>query len=190
MFMPLAKGGGMEINMGRKLNKDIMSSFRDIYHKKEIFSDYINYYSALVLWVKNHIDLFTKEQLENSRLDVLININPAQYIIEEPEIDLELEYKRVAERIYESMEDLVMTIGDTLWDLVTIRTGKDCPNCVCDELRYVIAQDKVREKCELVLECETCGWTEHINGKQWKEGIVKIIPANVEDIKLFEPLTK
>lgn len=169
--------------MEEKSFQDIMISFRSIYRKREILLNYINYYNALISWIKEHINLFSKEQIETYRLDVLMNINPNYYIVDNPELCLEQEYKRIGKRKYDTVDSLLMSISDTLWDLVTIKSGKNCPNCVFDELRYVVAVDKKRNILELLLECETCGWTEYINGKQWAEGIVKIIPACIDDVK-------
>lgn len=168
--------------MDKETFNDIVNSFRSMYKKNDIIIDYVNYYKALMSWVGKYMHLFSDEQIENGRFDVLINLDPDTYVISDPEILLEKEYKRIGERIYESIDDLIMSISDTLWDLVTIRSGVDCPNCIYDELRYVIAENKEKNTHEILLECETCGWTQHIGGGQWREGIVKIIPASLEDV--------
>lgn len=73
-------------------------------------------------------------------------------------------------------ELFLMRIGNTLWDLVRKRTGKNCPRCMADELNYVLAKTEKEEK--IVLECDTCGWTEYLNGERWIEGKAKIYPVN------------
>lgn len=130
---------------------------------------------------KRTLKIFLVEQLENSRVNILINLNPDNYVVPNPELLLNKEKERIGERDYETIDDLLMSIGDTLWDMVTIRAGIDCPNCIYDELRYVIAEKEGTQ--ELLLQCETCGWTEHQNSEQWKEGLVKIIPASLSEIK-------
>lgn len=169
--------------MDKETFDKLIDSFRKIYEQKTILSSYINYYNALVLWLKEHSNLLSIEQLKTNRLDILLNIDSQKYVISNPELSLNQEYKRIGERDYETIEELIMSISTTLWDLVTIRTGIDCPNCIDDELRYVIAENKEKGIHELLLECETCGWTEHSDGKQWKEEIVNIIPASMEEIK-------
>ena len=167
--------------MDIEIFNDLIMSFKRIYEEEETLLNYINYYRSLIKWIKEHLRFFSTEQLENSRLNILVDINPDKYVVSNPELLRKKEKKRIGERDYETIDDLLMSISDTLWDLVTIRSGIDCPNCIYDELRYVVAEDK--DIHELLLECETCGWTEHINGEQWNEGLVKIIPATLDEIK-------
>lgn len=168
--------------MEERLNQEISNSFKCMLNIKDTLTSYENYYRALSSWVKNNIDNFSWELQKRTRLDVLLSINPDKYIVDNPELSLELEYKRIGERDYETIDDLAMTIGDTLWDLVTIRTGKDCPVCIYDELRYVVVKNKEKGLLKVVLECESCGWTEYTDGTEWNEGIVEVFPANQEDI--------
>ena len=167
--------------MDKKTFNDLIMSFKRIYEEEETLLNYVNYYKSLIEWIKEHLNFFSTEQLENSRLNVLMDLNPDEYVVSNPELLLKKENKRIGERDFETIDDLLMSISDTLWDLVTIRSGRDCPNCIYDELRYVVAEGK--DAHELLLECETCGWTEHINGEQWNEGLVKIIPARLDEIK-------
>lgn len=167
--------------MNKKIFSNLIISFKEIYEKEETLLNYINYYNALIKWVKDHISFFSTKQVTDSRLSVLLNLNPVCYVVSDPELLLEKELCRIGKKDYKTVEDLLMAISDTLWDLVTIRSGKDCPNCIYDELRYVVA--KGEDTYELLLECETCGWTEHMDGKQWQEGIVEIIPASLDEIK-------
>ncbi len=74
-------------------------------------------------------------------------------MVPNPELLLNKEKERIGERDYETIDDLLMSIGDTLWDMVTIRAGIYCPNCIYDELRYVIAEKEGTQ--ELLLQCET-----------------------------------
>ncbi len=50
-----------------------------------------------------------------------------------------------------------------------------------DELNYVVAETEKGRK--IVLECDTCGWTEYLNGKRLEEGNAKIYPVSNIDIK-------
>jgi hypothetical protein len=167
--------------MDKKIFNNLIISLKKIYKEEEALLNYISYYKSLIGWIKEHLNFFSTEQLENNRLNVLMDLDPDRYVITNPELLLEKENKRIGERDFGTIDDLLMSISDTLWDLVTIRSGKDCPNCTYDELRYVVAKDK--DTYELLLECETCGWTEHTNGDQWSEGLVNIIPARLDEIK-------
>lgn len=168
--------------MEDKLLHELNKSFKELLRRKEILASFESYYSALAFWVVENMDAFEYEMKDNKRLGVLLDINPSDYVIENPELSLSLECKRIGSNEFETIEDMLMTICDTLWDMVTIGSDKDCPNCIDDELRYVIAEDKSSNFREIILECDTCGWTEHLNGKRWNEGIVKILPANKKDI--------
>ena len=81
------------------------------------------------------------------------------------------------------INNFAMTLGDTLWDMVTIRSRIDCPNCM-DEFRYVLIEKPSGEQ-NVVLECESCAWSENIDGTKFDEGLVKVMPANKQDLKKF-----
>jgi hypothetical protein len=169
----------MKKNEIYELNK----SFRELFSTKETFFTYENYYSTLVAWIKSKEEL--KGEIEkDDRLAVLLSFNPNNNIIETPDILLEMEKERLSSIEYESIENLLMGIRDTLWDLVTIYSDKDCP--VCDDgLRYVMVENDKTEGKELTLECDTCGWLEHLDGREWTGGIVKMYPVNSEEIKNY-----
>lgn len=168
--------------MRKKLINKLNNSFKAIYDRKETLLNFENYYIALVSWVKENMNILRDDIENEKRLLVLLDINPHDYVVENPELSLSLESKRLGSRQFETIAEMLMSIDGTLWDMVTIGSGKDCPNCIDDELRYVIAEDKSSNLKEVILECDTCGWTEHMNGKKWEEGIVNILPANKEDI--------
>lgn len=75
-----------------------------------------------------------------------------------------------------------MVIRDTLRDLVTVQSGKYCPICFDGGLRYVMLENEHTNGKELILECDICTWTEHLDGREWIEGVAKIYPVNSEEI--------
>lgn len=164
------------------MDKEALNSFQNLFEVEQHLESYITYYQALINWVKTNPEWFTDDLKKLCRLDVLLTLNPKQYVIDKPELLLELEKSRIGSREYETIDDLAMTIGDTLWDMVTIRSGKDCPNCQYDELRYVIAIDKISKDSTLTLECESCGWSEYLDGKEWSGGICNVYPARKDEI--------
>ena len=94
--------------MDKETFDKLIDSFRKIYEQKTILSSYINYYNALVLWLKEHSNLLSIEQLKTNRLDILLNIDSQKYVISNPELSLDQEYKRIGERDYETIEELIM----------------------------------------------------------------------------------
>ena len=77
-----------------------------------------------------------------------------------------------------------MTIRDTLWDMITIYSRKNCPITQSDESRYIkiIYND---DSEDILLECQGCGWTEYVNGDRYSGPVGKVIPANEEEIKNY-----
>lgn len=162
------------------LNPTIWENFLMIKDKKDIFLDFQHYLLELFNWIKDNSSQFKKELLEKYRIDTILELdNVLNYIGCDAEIYLDKEIERIFKNMPETEELFLMRIGNTLWDLVRKRTSKDCPCCMADELNYVLA--KTKEGSNIVLECNTCGWTEYLNGKRWEEGKAKIYPiSNIE----------
>lgn len=159
------------------LNLSIWKSFVS----KNIFLDFEHYLSELIKWIKDNSFQFNKELLEKYRIDTLLELdNILSYLGCDAEICLDKEIERVFNNKPETEELFLMRIGNTLWDLVRKRTGKDCPCCAADELNYVLA--KTEEGNKIVLECDTCGWTEYLNGMRWGEEKAKIYPIKSREM--------
>ncbi|MCL6574043.1 MAG: hypothetical protein K6T88_20560 [Bacillus sp. (in: Bacteria)] len=171
--------------MKKNINSQVWDSFIKVLENPETLKNFYNYYSAVICWVKAHDHYFSKELLVRNRLDILLNLEPETYIIDEPDLLLSMELKRIQEIGPKTKDSFLMIIGDTLWDLVTIKSGKDCPNCVYDELRYVLIVNKLKKEQKIVLECDSCGWSENTNGIPWDEGIVDTLPASKKDLIKF-----
>ena len=164
-------------NTSDLLNPIIWERFLMIKNKKNVFLDYEHYLFELFNWIKNNASLFSKKLLEEYRIDTILELDNILYYLGcDAEIDLDKEIERVFKNMPETEELFLMRIGNTLWDLVRKRTGKDCPCCMADELNYVLAKTEKEKK--IVLECDTCGWTEYLNGKRWEEGKAKIYPIH------------
>lgn len=168
-------------NTSDLLSPIIWESFLMIKNKKNIFLNYDHYLSELFKWIKDNSFKFNKKLLEKYRIDTLLELdNILNYLGCDAEIYLDKEIERVFKSMPETEELFLMRIGNTLWDLVRKRTGKDCPCCMADELNYVLAKTEKAEK--IVLECDTCGWTEYLDGTKWEEGKAKIYPTNNREI--------
>jgi len=167
----------------KKLN-NLNRSFNELLSAEETTLTYEGYYSALVSWLKSKEEL--KEEIEKGgNLAILLDLDPYQYIIEKPDILLNKEKERLGSRRYKSIENMLMSIGDTLWDLVTEYSEKDCPICVHGGLRYMMAENESTNGKELILECNTCVWSEHLNGREWTEGLAKVYPVNRKEIERY-----
>ncbi|MBA4495502.1 hypothetical protein ACFO25_19975 [Paenactinomyces guangxiensis] len=167
--------------MKKKLVAVLWDSFIEEVKSPGVLDSYLIYYLAIVNWITNNTRYFGDNSIKSKRLEICINLDPTLYVIDEPELSLSMELDRL-ERIKPSkMDTLVMVIEDTLWDLVTIKSGKDCPNCTDDELRYVLAKNESK----LLLECDTCGWIEYENGCKWDGGYTQVIPASKNDLLQF-----
>lgn len=174
----------MEENVLRKyIITKLNEGFIELLKKPEVTQDYCSYYSAIVNWIKQNKKYFNENILKNNKLDVLLKLDPKIYIIDNPEIILSMEAERVGKIKHDKVDTLAMIIGDNLWDMVTISSGKDCPICRYNELRYVIAQTEKERK--LVLECKNCGWCEYMDGNKWSDGIAEWIPASKNDLEEF-----
>jgi len=148
------------------------------------FESFTKYYKALSTWVKEHKKLFGDSILKDFRLDILIELNPNNCDINETMFSLEMEHERMfGGEKPKYLEVLAQRIGNTLWDLVTVYSGMDCPNCIYDDgLRYVMTIKENTRKRKLALKCESCGHLQTLCGKIFLEEKLQIIPASREDI--------
>lgn len=141
-----------------------------------------HYFFVLYKWIKDNSSKFSKELLKKYRIDVILELdNIEDYLGCDAEICLDKEVERVFKNMPKTEELFLMKIGNTLWDLLRKGAGKDCPRCMSDELNYVLAETETKKK--IVLECNTCGWIEHLNGKRWEEGNAKVYPISNKEIK-------
>lgn len=165
-------------NLINKLNEDFISLLKN----PEVTKNYRSYYSSIVNWVNNKKKYFSKEVFENNRLDILVNLDPEEYVVDDPGFELKMEVIRFENSLPDNINILAMIIGDKLWNMVTSYSGKNCP--VCDDgLRYIMAELNYGKK--LVLECDSCGWCEYLDGSKWNEGVAEGIPANKKDLERY-----
>ncbi|WP_044973128.1 hypothetical protein [Ruminococcus sp. HUN007] len=110
--------------MGKYLITKLHEEFASLLKDPEVTKDYCSFYSSVVNWIKQKKKYFTKEIMERWRLDVLVNLDPNEYIVDEPDIDLSTEALRFEKIPPDKIDTLAMLIGDTLWDMVTIYSEK------------------------------------------------------------------
>lgn len=166
------------------LDRDLIKKFRDISHQEKNLKNYESYYLAYIEFINENRFFFTDSILKKWGLDILISINPKEYIVLNPDIALQMETKRLSRGVYGNIDTLAMSIRDTLWDMVTIYSGKDCPITPNDELRYIkikYADDSER----LLLECAGCGWTEDVEGNEYEGPFGRVFPVNKDDLEKY-----
>lgn len=169
--------------MKKKLNQKLWEDFISMLKKPYTLNNYYNYYYSMVSWIKVNIKYFDKIELKQNRLDVLIELKPEKYIIDSPEITLSKELNRIEKNKPKTNNIFAMIIGDTLWELVTIKSGIDCPKCKHDELKYEIVEILETKNKKMILECDSCAWIQNIDNSIFDEEIERVIPASKEDLK-------
>ncbi|WP_410770421.1 hypothetical protein [Fontibacillus sp. BL9] len=161
----------------KTLEAFIWEDFKSLMSNPLLFNSYVDYFLILVDWIKKN-----KAGLEYSvywnRLSPILDVDIYDYISKEPEILLDQESKRMFNLKPDTVDSFVMRLSDTLWDLVKLRSGKDCPRCKDDELNYVVAEVLKTAEKKLILECDTCGRTLNSDGTEWSDGVAIIHPAN------------
>ncbi|BDH63964.1 hypothetical protein [Enterococcus faecalis] len=164
------------------LYRELVREFREISRCDSNLESYENYYQAYVKFINEHRDYFTDSFLEEWGLDILISIEIKEYIVPNPDLSLSLEKSRLSKGEYKNIDTLAMSIRDTLWDMVTVYSGKDCPITPNDELRYIklIYKDN---SSKILVECAGCGWTEDIEGEEYIGDFGKAFP--VKEIKEY-----
>ena len=165
------------------LTPRLWASFKRLETKSNLES-FESYYKALSTWVMENKKCFGDSVLKDFRLDVLITLNPDECVINNNAISLEMEHKRMFGREKpKHLESIAKTIGGTLWDLATVYSGIDCPDCIYDDgLRYVMTISETTEEKKLALSCESCERLQTLEGTILSKEGLKIIPANRKDI--------
>ena len=70
-----------------------------------------------------------------------------------------------------------------LYVVVTVR-GKECPNCEGDEMRYLLTEElSAKNSRKSILECNSCGWTENLDGSVWSGEQVRIMPMTTTELE-------
>jgi len=148
--------------------------------------NHVNYYRALATWVKDVYNkrLIPEDIMNDFRLNILIELDPEKHVIDNSGILLHLENIRMfGNERPKHLESLALSIEKTLWDLTTNYSGIDCPDCIYDDgLRYVIAEDLILQKKELILHCKSCEYLQTLDGESLSNNGLTIIPASREDI--------
>jgi len=81
-----------------KRDSRFMQQYYALFSDENIMSSHQAYYAALAAFVKRNNRYFRKEVLQNSRLDMLIELDPAVYVNPETTLSLETEKNIVSQR--------------------------------------------------------------------------------------------
>ncbi len=116
--------------------------------------------------------------IKSNDFDFLLNLDVNEYIIENPDICLETEYERLTKMHMNNNRWLVsMIIGDILREMITVKSGFDCPRCSSETAFYIAEFDNTNER-KRVLMCEECNWCLNENSRNIK----KLIPASMNQL--------
>lgn len=165
------------------MNDFMLNSFHEIYLDKNNLLSYKNYYNALRLWVKKNEKNLSSRLQYNSRLRMLLDLDEDKYLVDNPEFSLEMEEKRKSRVGFSKIDTMLMVICDTLWDMVTIRSEKNCPCCGDGDLRYIKVLSNSARHNNVLLECNICGRLANFDGSRYEgRKIDNYYPACKEEI--------
>ena len=166
-----------------KLYEKLWMNFIDTLAKSEDFNSYESYYNIIVNWLGNNKDKFDLKTLKDNNLDVLVNINPEKYIIENIDVPpLENEVRRLKNIDLNSKNTIAMILSSTLWDMITTGTDEICPNCGSPDVRLIRVENKKYKKEKIILMCQDCAWEKNVYGDLITDTDCDYLPANKEDI--------
>ncbi|NTX00189.1 DUF4240 domain-containing protein [Myxococcus sp. CA040A] len=138
-----------------------------------------DYYRRLSSWVIGHTQDFGAELLEESGLAVLARLDPSRYLSKSPEIRLDLELARLSSVAPKSMESVAMALSETLLDMVTVWSARDCPNCGGPMRIMVALSDDARR---LFLRCRDCSHEEWEDFSRVETRVRRVLPATRGDV--------
>lgn len=147
-------------------------------------ASYKDYYDALRLWVKRNEWYFSQELQRDKELRMLLDLDVDKYLVEDPEFWLDTELKRHRHLTKKTKPStFLMLISSTLWDMVSLRSIRNCPHCGDGDLRYLNINCKENGKGKVILECEVCGHAINVDGSEVEETITEYLPATKDDLK-------
>lgn len=169
--------------MGKELIRSLKESFKKIYLNTDNFISYKNYYIALTNWINYNIKVIDKDLLKKNGLDVLMNLDPDEYIIDHPDFWLDKEPDRMKIHHGETLDILLAGIADTMWDMVALQCDDSCPSCTGDcGLRYLKVNYNDPDKEQIVMECNICGQLFYPDGKKYENKVENYLPAKKSEI--------
>jgi hypothetical protein len=161
------------------------NSFQSLQDDQHNFNSFVDYFSALVSWLKQHSRYIDDDWLRDYKLDVMMNLNVSKYISICPEVLLANEPNRIFQYRAKTMGELLSRISHVLWDLVKMPSGKNCPRCKDGGLDYVVAEVLSSNKKKIILQCDNCTWEENLDGTKYSDGPANIYPANKDDLSIL-----
>lgn len=165
------------------MNDSILNTFHEIYLDKYNLLSYKNNYNALRMWVKKNEKNLSSRLQYSSRLRMLLDLDEDKYLVDNPGFYLDMEEKRKSRVGFSKIDTMLMVICDTLWDMVTIRSEKNCPCCGDGDLRYIKVLSSSAKHNKVLLECNICGRLANLDGSRYEgRKIDSYYPACKEEI--------
>lgn len=114
-------------------------------------------------WLRRRIGWFHPSVVAHWGLSELGKLELADFPVST--VDPSEDIRRLAQVPPGSADGLARAVRDLLWDGVTVRSDRACPECGEAELR-VLADDAGL----LALACDLCAWGEDLRGRAWSGG--------------------
>jgi len=175
------------------LHNSIRKNWLEVYENPLNLSCYENYYTALVLCVKHNIRFLTDVMLTQNQLSFLLDVDPRQCAIYNPDVQLEYEKIRVQKLLRLTnftKHDFVRFVCYTLNDIISPNSGRDCPSEICSgggggTLRYSKYEQPSGTQC-IILECDYCTYAESLDNKAIIENGGKLFPISKKDLSQYD----
>lgn len=154
-----------------------MRQYYDIFSNERSMSSHEEYYRALVRFIRRNDRYFSKKILAAYELNTLITLDLEKYVIDPAVFSMEVEKEKYSTAEYTSISSLAMSISFSLWEMIAVYSGNDCPITGEYNMRYVLVEDADSKKF-LLEECEQCGCLRDQAGTEYTGTIEKITPAS------------
>lgn len=138
--------------------------------------------SAIITWISANMTKLDEGMIKKYKLDIISSLEPEHYPVEASEFDPKVEFSIMREHPPINYEAFISKLSETIWELISYRTGMMCPTCDSDELKALY--DPNSSQNPLVLACDRCGWAQLPNGTQWN-GILALRAMTKEQLRIF-----
>lgn len=144
--------------------------------------DFISQYNFIISWVKDNIRYFDKNVLNLYNMYFLMEIDPDKYILQKQGFFINKQPYKLVPGHTNKLISIISSLSYHLFEMITISSDRSCP-IIQGDLKYVFFESIDKKEKELVLECQNCSYTEHLNGTIWeKAGLIRSYPATKEEL--------
>lgn len=135
------------------------------------------YYRRVADWALLHSHEFGAEVMDRTGLSVLARLDVRLYLSSEPGVAPRMELSRLSAFVPKTLEGVAEALGNTLREIVTVWSPKDCPTCG-GPMRTLVALSAGERR--IFLSCRDCPHEEWLDGSPITALIERVIPARVD----------